>query len=249
MAVTASASTTANEQHDFRFACNDVVLVKWDDGKLYYAKIKRIDRKTKKCMILFDDLSRGEAHFSQIHSGKERRNASPPRRAWDSPFLLRTKAITRCAVTETTTEIVCIVCKGEASEAPDEIVLCDKCGVGELHYRGRGPLQRRAYLIYAFEYTTRRARARARLIDRLSLSHRSRALTPSVRPHRVPSAVPLAQHSRHSAEGRRAVGVHLLPTNRTQSARLRVDESLRRVAASRLPRITSAAAAEEAKNT
>ena len=141
MAVTASASTTANEQHDFRFACNDVVLVKWDDGKLYYAKIKRIDRKTKKCMILFDDLSRGEAHFSQIHSGKEKRGTRHrPVARGTRPSFFVLKAITRCAVTETTTEIVCIVCKGEASEAPDEIVLCDKCGVGELHYRGRGPL-------------------------------------------------------------------------------------------------------------
>eukprot|EP00118_Oscarella_pearsei_P024198 m.301461 g.301461 ORF g.301461 m.301461 type:complete len:1063 (+) comp40810_c0_seq13:289-3477(+) len=88
-------------ESDFRFATGEVVLVKWGDGKLYYAKIRRIDRKAKKCVILFDDNSRGEAHFSQIHS-----------------------------VTETTTEIVCIVCKGEVSEAPDEIVLCDKCGVG-----------------------------------------------------------------------------------------------------------------------
>ncbi|XP_062507084.1 mucin-2-like isoform X2 [Corticium candelabrum] len=34
------------------------------------------------------------------------------------------------SVNETTTEIVCIVCKGESSEAPNEIVLCDKCAVG-----------------------------------------------------------------------------------------------------------------------
>lgn len=33
-------------------------------------------------------------------------------------------------VTETTAEIVCIVCKDGASARPNEIVLCDKCGVG-----------------------------------------------------------------------------------------------------------------------
>lgn len=54
----------------FRFAVGDVVLVKWEDGKLYYAKLKRIDRRTKKCAIVFDDHSRGEANFGQIHSGE-----------------------------------------------------------------------------------------------------------------------------------------------------------------------------------
>lgn len=34
-------------------------------------------------------------------------------------------------VTETTAEIVCIVCKDGASARPNEIVLCDKCGVGK----------------------------------------------------------------------------------------------------------------------
>ena len=35
-------------------------------------------------------------------------------------------------VTETTAEIVCIICKDGRSSRPNEIVLCDKCGIGRL---------------------------------------------------------------------------------------------------------------------
>ena len=34
------------------------------------------------------------------------------------------------AVDETTTDIICIKCKRDNSESPNEIVLCDKCGIG-----------------------------------------------------------------------------------------------------------------------
>lgn len=54
----------------FGFAVGDVVLVQWRDGKIYFAKIRRIDEKRRQCGILFDDNSRGEASFEQIHSGE-----------------------------------------------------------------------------------------------------------------------------------------------------------------------------------
>ena len=56
----------------FAFKTGDLVLVKWNDGMVYFAKIKRIDHKRQKCVVVFDDKSQDEAHFSQIHSGKDR---------------------------------------------------------------------------------------------------------------------------------------------------------------------------------
>lgn len=35
------------------------------------------------------------------------------------------------AVDETTTDIICIKCKKDNSDSPNEIVLCDMCGIGE----------------------------------------------------------------------------------------------------------------------
>ena len=54
----------------FSFATGSLVLVKWDDGMVYFAKIKRINQKKEKCTVVFDDKSQDEADFSQIHSGE-----------------------------------------------------------------------------------------------------------------------------------------------------------------------------------
>lgn len=40
-------------------------------------------------------------------------------------------------MTETTAEIVCIICKDGRSARPNEIVLCDKCGIGKSKYCNR----------------------------------------------------------------------------------------------------------------
>lgn len=55
---------------DFSFTTGNLVLVKWDDGMVYFAKVKRIDHKKEKCTVVFDDKSQDEADFSQIHSGE-----------------------------------------------------------------------------------------------------------------------------------------------------------------------------------
>ena len=56
---------------EFKFKTGDLVLVKWTDGMVYFAKIKKIDYKRQKCAVVFDDKSQDEAHFRQIHSGKK----------------------------------------------------------------------------------------------------------------------------------------------------------------------------------
>ena len=55
---------------DFSFTTGNLVLVKWGDGMVYFAKVKRIDTKKEKCTVVFDDKSQDEADFSQIHSGE-----------------------------------------------------------------------------------------------------------------------------------------------------------------------------------
>ena len=54
----------------FSFKPGDLVLVKWNDSMVYFAKIKRIDQRRKKCVVVFDDKSHDEADFNQIHSGE-----------------------------------------------------------------------------------------------------------------------------------------------------------------------------------
>lgn len=63
-------SSHGRKKAGFAFKTGDLVLVKWSDGMVYFAKIKRIDKKRQKCAVVFDDKSQDEAHYSQIHSGK-----------------------------------------------------------------------------------------------------------------------------------------------------------------------------------
>lgn len=61
---------TLGRHAGFSFTTGNLVLVKWNDGMVYFAKVKRIDRKREKCTVVFDDKSQDEADFCQIHSGK-----------------------------------------------------------------------------------------------------------------------------------------------------------------------------------
>jgi len=94
-------SSVPGPSEGFSFKTGDLVLVKWNDGMVYFAKIKKIDKKRRVCIVVFDDKSQDEADFSQVHS-----------------------------VDETTTDIICIKCKRDDSDTPNEIVLCDTCGIG-----------------------------------------------------------------------------------------------------------------------
>lgn len=47
------------------------------------------------------------------------------------PVLFLTYYLSLSLVDETTTDIICIKCKKDNSDSPNEIVLCDMCGIGE----------------------------------------------------------------------------------------------------------------------
>ena len=63
-----SAKSVKDGQH-FPHKTGDVVLVKWRDGKIYFAKIKTIEWSKKRCVVIFDDKSQDLARFSWIHDG------------------------------------------------------------------------------------------------------------------------------------------------------------------------------------
>ena len=57
-------------QEEFKFSVGDVVLVSWEDDKIYYAKLSSIDHDTKTCRVEFEDNSEDTADFAQIHGGE-----------------------------------------------------------------------------------------------------------------------------------------------------------------------------------
>ena len=71
-----SAKSVKDGQH-FPHKTGDVVLVKWRDGKIYFAKIKTIEWSKKRCVVIFDDKSQDLARFSWIHDGKRCVHVAP----------------------------------------------------------------------------------------------------------------------------------------------------------------------------
>ena len=74
---------SATGEAGFAFKPGDLVLVKWNDSMVYFAKIKKIDQRRRKCVVVFDDKSHDEADFHQIHNGEfcHVSRLSPPSRA------------------------------------------------------------------------------------------------------------------------------------------------------------------------
>ena len=68
--MSSNEASGSRKEEPFSFKVADLVLVKWGDGMVYFAKIKKVDYKRSKCIVVFDDKSQDEADFDQIHSGE-----------------------------------------------------------------------------------------------------------------------------------------------------------------------------------
>ena len=68
--ATKSSQDHRVEPQTFTFGVGDVVIVRWCDGMLYFAKIVNLNWSSRKCLVKFMDKKSEEANFSDIQGGK-----------------------------------------------------------------------------------------------------------------------------------------------------------------------------------
>ncbi|XP_060084222.1 metal-response element-binding transcription factor 2-like [Ylistrum balloti] len=83
-----------------KFNVGSEVLARWSDGLFYLGNVLKVEDKEGKCFVQFEDKSEFWVLFKDLQKGAKEG------------------------------EINCCVCQSDVSDAPNEIVLCDNCGIG-----------------------------------------------------------------------------------------------------------------------
>ncbi|XP_033732115.1 metal-response element-binding transcription factor 2-like isoform X2 [Pecten maximus] len=83
-----------------KFNIGAEVLARWSDGLFYLGNVLKVEDKEGKCFVQFEDNSEYWVLYKDLQKGAKEG------------------------------EINCCVCQSDVSEAPNEIVLCDNCGIG-----------------------------------------------------------------------------------------------------------------------
>ncbi|XP_021362370.1 metal-response element-binding transcription factor 2-like isoform X2 [Mizuhopecten yessoensis] len=83
-----------------KFNIGSEVLARWSDGLFYLGNVLKVEEKEGKCFVQFEDNSEYWVLYKDLQKGAKEG------------------------------EINCCVCQSDVSEAPNEIVLCDNCGIG-----------------------------------------------------------------------------------------------------------------------
>ncbi|XP_052093492.1 uncharacterized protein LOC127729682 isoform X2 [Mytilus californianus] len=83
-----------------KFQINQEVLARWYDGLFYLGTVCKVDERGRKCYVRFEDDSEYWILFKDLQKGANEGDVS------------------------------CCLCQTDVSDKPNEIVLCDNCGLG-----------------------------------------------------------------------------------------------------------------------
>ncbi|KPP76833.1 metal-response element-binding transcription factor 2-like [Scleropages formosus] len=115
-----------------RFEEGQDVLARWSDGLFYLGTIAKINKHKHRCFVVFEDRSKSWVLWKDIQTGNVSSFGDSRVFVLDMKGILGIWSDMSLSISGASGggEMVCSICQEESSEAPNEIVICDKCGQG-----------------------------------------------------------------------------------------------------------------------